>query len=287
MTNETIVKLNEILYPADREAKKRIMTKKLLEELRNNEEALQYLDQELERWYRLSRNCCSRDSVYEETIKLAVERAKTYEACMKLVPSQTKDRRTFSTLVFPPTIPEELCLLILSKAATFAKGSKQYLNIANLHVGTELEVEMVVKSLGTAEVLEECFNIFNYFPYSKIDYDVAGKLITYLIKKTFSLVEDFEEVDKIYGLLTSSNRGQYSPLMREEFKIMAIREATESKVNFIHKQDLKTIVGINAPEANHLALEIMSFTIQIEKLKRAPEYIKFLPVLENLDQNII
>lgn len=120
-------KIREIIY-IKRNSRRRMLTRKFFDEIKDDEEILQFIDQQERGWFMLSRSCCSIDSVFEEVIILAASRAKTFESCAKFLPPQVKGIKQHN-MDFSPGQSKKTEAIILSFAIKLAKERSHYIEI--------------------------------------------------------------------------------------------------------------------------------------------------------------
>lgn len=145
MTNEKIKKVSEIIY-IKRGTKRRMLTRKLFNEIKDDEVVLLFIDQQERGWFILSRSCCNIDSVFEEVIILAASRAKRFEDCIKFLPPQSKGIKQHN-MDFTPGQSPETEAIILSYAIKLAKERNHYIEIIERLSQQEVKKNISTKNL--------------------------------------------------------------------------------------------------------------------------------------------
>lgn len=147
MTAELIEKIKKIIY-VSKDAPRRMLTRKLFNQIKDNEEVLQFIDQQERGWFMLSRSCCNIDSVFEEVIVLAASRAKTFESCAKFLPPQLKGIKQHN-MDFTPGQSAETEATILSFAIKLANKIEHYVEIVERLSHKEVKKYTSIKNIKT------------------------------------------------------------------------------------------------------------------------------------------
>ena len=156
MTAELIEKIKKIIY-VSKDAPRRMLTRKLFNQIKDNEEVLQFIDQQERGWFMLSRSCCNIDSVFEEVIVLASSRAKRFEDCAKFLPPQLKGVIQHN-MDFTPGQTKETEATILSFAIKLANKREHYVEIVERLSHKEVKSDISTKTLK-ARFHKLCQNI--------------------------------------------------------------------------------------------------------------------------------